>query len=82
MELLCSGRIKNTSKNAHMKIKQINIPCECAGKEKTCGFLRITNFGGGDFEFSWTPKRNTKKAKVGVYVYKEKTIKKIKEFLC
>jgi len=66
-----------------MKKEIIYIPCECAGKEKTCGYLVMKKISGveTDIEIYWLKNKKQKKAKVGIFIYKEKTIKKIIEFL-
>jgi DNA-binding transcriptional regulator WhiA len=64
-------------KMSKIKMKTMNLPCECVGKEETCGYLRIIKIMDG-FEFCWVKNRKQKKSKIGVYI---KNIKKIKDFL-
>ena len=48
------------------KLKELTLPCECAGGHKTCGYLKVINMEDGQFEFCWVKNPATKKAKVGV----------------
>lgn len=62
-----------------MKTKIRYFPCECLGGKRECGFVGIINYGHG-IEIFWT-KDKKKKAKVGVYIEKEKSLKILKKLL-
>ncbi len=60
--------------------KKINIPCQCAGGSRECGFLQVFRFNDDEFEFCWVKKKTTEKPKVGIYVF-GKELAKLRKFL-
>ncbi len=60
--------------------KEIIIPCQCAGGSRECGFLKIFNYGGDNFEFCWVKKRTTKRPKIGIYIF-GKGLTRLRKFL-
>jgi hypothetical protein len=65
---------------SNKKIKTINLPCQCAGGYRTCGYLRVCNVFKEEFEFCWIKKEKQKRAKIGVLLG-GKDLKKLKSFL-
>ena len=61
-------------------IKTINLPCECVGGSKMCGFLRITNFFNNTFELNWVKNSNAKRAKIGIYL-KDRGMDRLKKLI-
>ena len=58
--------------------KQLLIPCRCAGRVETCGYLLVVNMGDDVYEFNWVKTKSQKKAKVGVIINKKDFSKIIK----
>lgn len=60
-------------------MKELNLPCSCAGGKQTCGFLRIINLKG-QMEFCWVKTKEQKRAKTGI-VLSGKDLEKLKNFI-
>lgn len=62
------------------KDKTFILPCQCAGGYKTCGYLRIDDIGGDEFEIGWIKRKNQKRTKQAIYIFGS-GLEKLRKFL-
>ena len=63
------------------KCKEINIPCNCSGGGKYCGYLKILMSKNGDLEFCFVEDIKIKHPKIGIYLFKDMGVVKLLKFI-